>query len=483
VQKPAIVFDRDREWGRLVRFVDTPGDEPQLGLVYGRRRQGKSLLTSQLCEGAGGFYWEALDTEAAANLVALGAAWGQRLGVGEIRFASWDEALDALVAGGARGSRLVVLDEIQRVISRVPELPSLLQRLLGPAGVATRAGGTRLVLCGSALGDMRRLLDGTAPLRGRAALDLVVEPFGYREAAAFWGLERHADVAFRHHALVGGTPAYRSLAGGDAPQHDADLARWVADRLLDPSSSLFREGRIVVSEDPQLGDQQLYWGLLSAIASGARRWAEIERALGVRRGSLQHALGVALDAGWLRKVDDPLRSNRAVYALTEPMVRFHRLVIEPNQRRLALGQAAKVWRDVDAVVAAQIYGPHLETLAAEWLMAHADPQTLGGTVNDVGPTVVDGVGQIDLVAVEPAPRGGQRPLLVGEAKATVQRVGVAQLERLDAAAARIRAPRRGRTEIRRLLVSVAGFTAELRREADRRPDVVLADIDRLYRGN
>jgi uncharacterized protein len=385
--------------------------------------------------------------------------------------------------GGAKGAKVAVLDEVQRVITRVPELPSMLQRLLGPSGVATRASGTRLVLCGSALGDMRRLLDGTAPLRGRPVLDLVVEPFGYREAAAFWGLDRHADVAFRHHALVGGTPAYRSLAGGDAPRHDADLARWVADRLLDPSSSLFREGRIVVSEDSQLGDQQLYWGLLSAIASGARRWAEIERALGVQRGSLQHALGVALDAGWLRKVDDPLRANRAIYALTEPMVRFHRLVIEPNERRLALGLAAKVWRDAEAVVAAQVYAPHLETLAAEWLIAHADPGTAGGTVSDVGPTVVGGVGQIDLVAVEPAPRGGTRPLLVGEVKATAQRVGIAQLERLDAAAERIGAPGPARREIRRLLVSAAGFTAELQREADRRPDVVLVDVDRLYRGD
>lgn len=482
MKKPDYLFDREWEWERLVRFADEPGDAPRFGLVYGRRRQGKSLLTSQLCLATNGFYWEALDTEPGANLQALSAAWsGAVRTAGPIQFTSWAEALTTLLQFGSLGrGRVVVLDEVQRVIAKVPELPSVLQGLLGPGGVGSAAGGTRLLLCGSAFGDLRRLLDGDAPLRGRASLELVVEPFGYRTAAMFWGLAGNPAAAFRVHSLIGGTPAYRLLAGDDSPSTDGDVDAWVIRRLLDPSSSLFREGRIVISEDPQLGDRQLFWGLLSSIADGAKRWGDLATVLGASRGSLQHALNVAIDAGWLVKVADPLRSNRFVYELTEPMVRFHRIVIERNERRLALRRASDVWIDASPDVAARIAAPHLESLTQQWLLAYAATGTVGGTVTEVGASTIPGVGQIDVVAVEATSTGGRRPILVGEVKATAERVGVSLLTRVDAAATALQDKN---ASIVRLLVSAAGFTSDLRRAAAGRPDVQLVDLSRLYHGD
>lgn len=480
--KPEGLFDRDWEWSRLVRFAEEPGNAPRFGLVYGRRRQGKSLLTSHLCQVTGGFYWEALDTEPTANLEALSAAWSNATrSAGPVRFTSWAEAFASLLKyGSLGGGRVVVVDEVQRIINKVPELPSVLQSLLGPGGVGDTAGGTRLLLCGSAFGDLRRLLDGDAPLRGRASLELVVEPFDYRTAALFWGLGGNPAASFRLHSLIGGTPAYRLLAGDDSPSSDGDVDGWVIRRLLDPSSSLCREGRIVISEDPQLGDRQLFWGLLSSVADGAKRWSDLTEALGAGRGSLQHALNVAIDAGWLVKVADPLRSNRFFYELTEPIVRFHRIVIERNERRLSLRRAADVWIDAAPDVAARIAAPHLEALTQRWLLAHASGQTVGGTVTEVGASSIDGVGQVDVVAVEATSTGGRRPILVGEVKATAERVGATLLARVDAAATALQ---KEGPVITRLLVSAAGFTSDLQRVAATRKDVQLVDLHRLYHGD
>ncbi len=368
-----------------------------------------------------------------------------------------------------------MIDEVQRVIAKAPEVPSVIQHLLGPGGLGGASGGTRLLLCGSAFGEMRRLLDGDAPLRGRATLELIVEPFPYRTAAGYWGLSSNPAAALRLDSFVGGTPAYRVLADGETPAIDGDVDAWVVRRLLDASSSLFREGRIVVSEDPQLGDRQLYWGLLSAVADGARRWMDIQTALGISRGSLQHALTVATDAGWLVKVGDPLRRNRSVYELAEPMVRFHRLVVERHGLRLARRPAREVWIDVRPDVAARIVAPHMETVAREWLLAYASVTTAGGVLTEVGPSELDGVGQIDLVGVEATSVGGRRPTLVGEVKATDDRVGTVQLDRLDVAADKLGG-------VKRVLVSLSGFTTDLERVAARRSDVELVDVARLYSG-
>jgi uncharacterized protein len=480
VQKPSTLFDRDDEWSRLSAFVETTSSEPRLAIVYGRRRQGKSLLLAAICTLTGGFYWEALDGEGEQNLSSLSAAWSAWAETGTpVRFASWEEAVQALMSAGDVAGRPVpvVIDEVPRVIARAPELPSLLQRALGPG--RPQNVPIPLVLCGSAFGEMRRLIDGPAPLRGRAVLELLIQPFPARQSATFWGLNTNPLLAFTHHALVGGTPAYRSLADGDTPK-DGNLDRWVVDRLLDPSSSLFRDGRIAVAEDLQLGDQQRYWGLLAAIADGARTWGALETALGQTRGSLTHALNVVIDAGWVTKRPDPLRANRATYSLDEPMVRFYRLVIEPNLQRLNARRATEVWRDARPVVAAQILAPHLEHLALDWLVRHATNETAGGAISLAGPTTLDkpAAAQLDIAAVEATSRGATRPILIGEVKATDQRVGASELDRLDKVASRLDLP-----TCKRMIVSKAGFTTELERMSAGRGDVELVDLVRLYSGD
>ncbi len=477
MQKPANIFGRSEEWNALVEFAaDGPPAPLRLGLVYGRRRQGKSMLTSELAEAVGGFHWEAIDTEPADNLAELSRAWATHTGAaGLSRFESWDDALRTILAADGR-SHLVVLDEIQRVIGRLPTFPSLIQRIIGPPGLGDRTERTRLLLCGSAFGDMRRLIDGRAPLRGRAMIDLVVRPFDFRVAADYWGLTANPIAAFRLHSIVGGTPAYRVLAGHDYPT-DGDIDGWVQRRLLSQQSSLFREGRIVLQEDAQLGDRRLYWGLLAAVATGARRWSDLEQVLGASAGALQHAIQVVIDAGWLEKIGDPLRKNRFVYELTEPMVRFQRIVVERNEARLLRGQAKAVWTDTRPEIATMIHGPHAEHLAREWILSYANNSTMGGIVHDVGPSEVAGVGQIDLVGVEAPAVGGRRPVFVGEVKATAARTGVQVLERLDAAAAKID------PKVMRLIVSISGFTSDLERAAAKRGDVQLIDAHRLYHGS
>jgi uncharacterized protein len=483
--KPIELFSRDREWSRLVEFVESPLDGCLLGLVYGRRRQGKTTLLQQLCKEMGGFYWQAAETEASENLQSLSAAWSVwTKSPGPIRFGSWAEAFDHLTRAKSQPTP-VVLDEIGRVIVKAPIVPSLIQACLAPVGSTAALNWTRLILCGSAFGQMRSLLDGPAPLRGRATLELVVQPFDFRTAADFWQVRSNPTVAFEMFSYIGGTPAYPTFASGDLPR-SGGIERWVVRRLLDPSSALFREGRIVIAEDSELVDQQLYWGLLGAVASGQRRWAELDAALGAKRGSLSHALRTVIDAGWMTRRDDPIRSNRSTYELREPLVRFHRLVIEPNEHRLELGvDARKVWHDAEHTVASLILGPQLEQLAYDWALLFADHVTFNGAVAAVGPTNVGNL-QIDFAAVEQLPRGGRRLLALGEAKALTTRVGVDLVDRLDQACELLVAtPPKGLQvppTVKRVVFSRSGFTNELRRLADRRNDIELVDLERLYNG-
>jgi uncharacterized protein len=72
--KPADIFDRDAEWDRLGRFAEDERLGASLGVVSGRRRQGKSFLLEAVCEQAGGFYFSAQEATDAESLALIGDA-------------------------------------------------------------------------------------------------------------------------------------------------------------------------------------------------------------------------------------------------------------------------------------------------------------------------------------------------------------------------------------------------------------------------
>src|ERR1700704_4420891 len=74
--KPAHIFGRDREWrARAVSAADTR-PEATLGIVSGRRRQGKTYLLRSLAAATGGFFFEAGEATEAESLRMFGAGPG-----------------------------------------------------------------------------------------------------------------------------------------------------------------------------------------------------------------------------------------------------------------------------------------------------------------------------------------------------------------------------------------------------------------------
>ena len=115
------------------------------------------------------------------NLADLGAAYAAYLGLRQpVVFADYREALDELFRLGEERPTTVIIDEFPYLVAATPALPSYLQQALSPLGHARELTKTRMILCGSALTTMSQLLGGGAPLRGRARLELVVRPFGFR---------------------------------------------------------------------------------------------------------------------------------------------------------------------------------------------------------------------------------------------------------------------------------------------------------------
>lgn len=492
IERPAALFDRVTEWDDLVRFATEPTTSFRIGVVSGRRRQGKSFILDELARQVGGFYHQALEEERAPALERLGAAMAADRGLpgGSLSFPDWSALLRTLAEPATPSPRLVVIDEYPYLLAKSPDIASAIQLSYD----ASRLGDQpplRLILCGSAMSVMAGLLSGQRALRGRAVLDLVVDPFDYREAAAFWGVLGDPRLAFLLFCVVGGTPGYRDLLETGPPSSVADFPAWLARGVLNPSHAMFREADYLLAEEPSLTDRAIYQSALAAIAGGRTTSGAVAGALGRPETSVTHVIDGLERARFIERADDVLRSRRPTLRITDAMLRFHHAVIRPDLHRFESRQALVAWPDAKARFEPGVAGPAFEAIARTWTSRYASPDTLGGTATRVGSTVVnDSAGrsrmEIDVVAVEARSDDDDRAspalLLIGEAKSGPDPRGLADLHRLERAKELLAG--RARAERARLAIfAVGGFTTDLQDEAARRSDVVLVDLERLYAGD
>ena len=488
MDKPPRIFDRAREWDGLASFAlrstDATAGGASLGVVSGRRRQGKSFLLQALAEAAGGMYFAATEATEAESLRLFTEALARhsRKFI-EAPFRDWNDAIAHMFHSFSDRPSLVAIDEFPFLSKASPALPSIIQRELGPGG-SGRTSSARLVLCGTAMSVMGGLLAGQAPLRGRASLELVVQPFRHRESAEFWGIT-DPRLAVLVHAVVGGTPAYRyEFTQGDAPVTIEDFDAWVVRTALNPQTPLFREARYLLAEESAIRDPALYHSVLAAIAGGNNTNGGIANFIGRRSDQITHPLNVLEDCALIAREPDMFRPGRARYRIVEPLITFYEAIMRKRWAELEIHRAEQVWTTTRRTFLSQVVGPHFEALCRASALESGDtffaeqPSEVGsGTVNDpASRTQIE----IDVVALSAQETNSPRRILsLGEVK-WGEVIGHHHLERLATARDLLR-PKGYDTQTTVLaLYGGAGFTAELRATAAADDRIVLVDLDRLY---
>jgi len=479
--KPAHLFDRDAEWEGLVSFAADARPGATLGVVSGRRRQGKSYLLQALAAARGGIYFPALELTEAVSLRLFADELIRFSGSPVPPFRDWLDAIPYLFRLTGDRAVPVVIDEFPFLVKASPALPSIIQRELGPGGIGS-ASRARLLLCGSAMSVMGGLLSGRAPLRGRAGLELLVHPFGYRDAARFWEIS-DPRLAVLVHAVVGGTPAYRrELVREDTPADLADFDAWVIRTVLNPQTPLFREARYLLAEETEIRDPSLYHSVLAAVAEGNNTSGGIASYIGRKSNEVAHPLRVLEDCRLLIKEPDLFRSGRARYRIAEPLITFYQAIMSREWARLELGGGPAVWPGARARFLSQVTGPHFEAICRDYAIA-ADPGVFGGLPGEVGSGVVPDPAnrtqiEVDVVVLAPAEPGRPRKILsLGEAKWD-RVMDLRHAGRLHRARDLLAVKGFDTRDTMLSCYSGAGFSLEL--QAAQSHDIRLVGLDQLY---
>lgn len=417
-------LDRDRELERLNRLLRR--DSAGFGVLYGRRRCGKSRLLREALSPDRSIFFVGDDRDGALQQAGLAREAGRLLdGFDQVRYPDWDALLARLWREAPEGL-VLVLDELPAMVAAVPELPSLLQKQVDRHGT----GAPHLLLAGSSQRMMQGLvLDRTAPLFGRATEILEIRPLGAGWIAEALGIEDPvaAVEAFAH---WGGVPRYWELAA-DHP----DLRTAVRDLLIDPFGVLRDEPRWLLLDD--LRDTTQASSILSLIGQGCHRVSEIAGRLGKPATSLGRPLQRLMEMGLVaREVpfgSPPRGSKRTLYRIADPFLRYWFGYVEPNRSRSEAGMLAAVEADIAARVSHHVAGVW-EDLARE-SVPHLD--VVGGGWGPAGRWWGAGVDrrplEVDLVAES----ADGRRVLVGEVKWSAPDGGGRLLREVEEKAARL----------------------------------------------
>jgi AAA+ ATPase superfamily predicted ATPase len=328
-----VIINREAEQARLTAaWVEAQQGRPQLVVLWGRRRVGKTYLLASFAEDKPTVFFAATHEAQAIELQRLAERTREALGDEVIdlaggSFVDWERALRFFAALAQQRPVLLVLDEVPYLARSTPGFASIVQAVWDHIRPGTRL---MIVLTGSAMNTMDKILSG--PLHERPTLKWRMDPLTPLEARAF--LPDMEPMAFvEAYAACGGYPLHLlSWSKTSSTQENLlRLAGQPAAVLLEAASSILGE---------EIRDDG-YRRVLGALGRGATRYSELASQAGQR---IEHALDALVRAGFVKR-SLPLGAPKAAnpqYAIDDTYLAFWFTVLAADAELIEGGQGSAV---------------------------------------------------------------------------------------------------------------------------------------------
>ena len=462
-----MFIGREQELKRLNMMYAS--GKPEVAVIYGRRRVGKTTLINEFCRGKPTVFFAALENSSRVNLEALSdaIAAADQPGTGAgLRYRTFADALKKLREMALNRRLVFVIDEYPYLAKAEPGFSSLLQNFLDHE---FRETGLFLILCGSSMSFMEhQVLGYQSPLYGRRTGQFKILPFDYLDTGRWFPSYSCEDRAVMY-GITGGVPLYLE-------QFSAH--KTIRENLLD---SVFNKNAMLFEEPSNLLKQELrepaaYNAIITAIASGKSKLSEIAGTAGMETGPCSKYIGNLISLGIVRR-EVPItapHSKRPVYQLEDLFFRFWYGFVPRNMAAIVSG---RIEQSYEAAVGSRIpeyMGLVFEKMCRDYLLYYDERL----------PFLLQGVGQwwgghprthrqaqIDVVVTS----AEDRSAIVGSCKFKNEAVPESELDLLRDYAEAMG----GFGRYYYYLFSKGGFSDALRTRADGRT-VRLIPLNELY---
>lgn len=418
-----MFIGRERELTTLNRLYTS--DKFEFIVIYGRRRVGKTALISQFIRDKKAIYFMGVESNAKQNLENFSKnvlEYGTGIQA-ESAFLSFQAALEYVFRLAEKERLILAIDEYPYVARSSKSLASTLQLLIDKYKDKSKL---MLILCGSSMSYMEdNVLAYKSPLYGRRTAQMKIQPFDFGDACRYFKNFSDEDMALIY-GIVGGTPQYLLQMDDRLSVEDN-----IKNTFLNPTSFLFEEPENLLKQEVR--EPTLYNAIITAIATGASRMAEISTKVGEDTSVCATYLKNLIALGLIQK-ETPYGekvSRKSIYAIDDNMFRFWYRFVPENNSVIARGAADLAFRRIEPYLS-DYMGKVFEEICKQYLWKLLLDSKSPVEFKELGrwwgtDPVTRSQAEIDIMGEQ-----DEDTVLFGECKWTNEKVDVGVLEKLAA---------------------------------------------------
>jgi uncharacterized protein len=317
---------------------------PNLIIVYGKRRVGKTELIKQFIKDKPAVYFLAdkrTTTEHLREVSRLLGAHFKDFVLEKRGFGEWIEVFQYLKSR-SHEPFVFVIDEYPYLVEVDRSISSVFQK-----GWDEHLKNTNIffILCGSSISIMEsEALTYKSPLYGRRTGQILVQPLSFNESWKFFP-KQSFDEFLGIYTITGGLPSYLIQLSSEL-----SLKENILKKIFPNTEFLHNEVEFVLKEE--LREPKNYLSILRAISMGKRKFGEIANETALEKNVLTKYLNTLEHLKLIEKEvpvteNNLLKSRKNLYIITDNFFRFWFQYVFPYKSSLEIEQFNEVLRIVD----------------------------------------------------------------------------------------------------------------------------------------
>lgn len=318
-----LFIGREKELKLIQERMDS--EKFEFGIVYGRRRVGKTRLINEAIKGDKGIYFVASEMHLEHNIAALSERVAEYFNE-PTKFSSIEDIFKYLVHKSKDKRVTLIIDEFTYLLEGDPGVQSVLQNIID----SMLNENFCLILSGSHVGMIEDVLSYKKPLYGRATFKLELKPFDYYDSSLFYPNYSNEDKVIAY-SVFGGIPHYLSLV-----DESKTIRENIIDLVVSDSGVLHDEVDFIIRQE--LRSVLTYKMVLDVVAGGTTRLNEISTKAKVNNtGNTSTYLTTLNNLDLVERVtpfNSPDNSRRSIYKIKDNFVSFTYKFLYKNKSAL-----------------------------------------------------------------------------------------------------------------------------------------------------
>lgn len=462
-----MFIGREREMATLNHLYQS--DKFEFVVIYGRRRVGKTALINQFIQDKEAIYYMGVESNSKQNLENFSKnimEYKVNIQV-DTSFLSFQAALEYVFQLAEKERLVLAIDEYPYVARSSESFASTIQLLIDKYKDHSKL---MLILCGSSMSYMEdHVLSYKAPLYGRRTAQMKIQPFDFFDTCQYFCNFSDEDRALVY-GMVGGTPQYL-LQMDDRLTIEENMKN----TFLNPNSFLFEEPENLLKQEVR--EPALYNAIITAIATGSSRVAEISTKVGEQSSVCTNYLKNLMALGLIQK-ETPYgekTSRKSIYSINDNMFRFWYRFIPENNSIIVRGATNLAYKRIEPHLSAYM-GKVFEEICKQYLWKLLLDGNCPIEFNDLGRWWGTNLSTHNQEEIDIMGEQDKNTALFGECKWTNQKVDTGILETLLK-----RSQLFHYSKIQLYLFAKTGFTEGCKALAEKMGNVALVTYDDMLK--